>query len=222
MQRFTLLHDGSAQGWHATYLAFHIAARLGAPLQVLHTKSEEEKETLKDIAAHVETGAHAAGVVIETHLLADFTMDTLKQNIPSIDGLFLPPRLLPDGESVSLFLEAFSCPLWVVPFEAQPTDVAVLVNDPLKDAYLISYAKALSNRLEEALIAFVLDEQFDSILKPELSGIKWKSLQEFSAQQINEALEQLHIGLLILPEITQVFSKNLGCTFIIHSNTKDA
>jgi len=222
MQRFTLLHDGSAQGWHATYLAFYIAARLGAPLQVLHIRSEEETEALKDIAAHVETGAHAAGVVIETRLLADFTVDTLRQNITSIDGLFLPPRLLPDGETVSLFLEAFSCPLWVVPFEAQPTDVAVLVNNPLKDAHLISYAKTLSNRLEQSLIAFILDEQFESTIKPELSGIKWKSLAEFSLQQINEALEQLHIGLLIILETNMLPSKSLNCNFIIHPSAKDA
>jgi len=222
MQRFTLLHDGSAQGWHATYLAFHIAARLGAPLQVLHTRSEEETETLKDLAVHVATGAHAAGVDVETRLLADFSMDSLKKNITSVDGLFLPPRLLPDREAVSLFLEAFSCPLWIVSLESQPTDLAVLINDPLKDTYLMSYARTLSIRLEESLIAFVLDEQFESTLKPELSGIKWKSLQEFSPSQINEALEQLQISLLLLPESSISLSKNLNCNYVIHPKAKDA
>ena len=222
MQRFTLLHDGSAQGWHATYLAFHIAARLGAPLQVLHVKSEEETEALKDLAVHVATGAHAAGVDVETRLLADFSMDSLKKNITSVDGLFLPPRLLPDGKAASLFLEAFSCPLWVVPFEAQPLDLGVLVNDPLKESHLISYAKTLSNRLEQSFIAFVLDEQFDSTLRPELSGIKWKSLQEFSPSQINEALEQLKISLLLLPESNILLSKNLNCNLVIHPRAKDA
>jgi len=222
MQRFTLLHDGSAQGWHATYLAFYIAARLGAPLQVLHVRSKEETEALKDLAVHVATGAHAAGVDVETHLLADFSMDTLRKNITSIDGLFLPPRLIPDGETASLFLEAFSCPLWVVPFEAQLMDVGVLINNPGKESHLISYAKTLSNRLEQSFIALVPDEQFDSTLKPELSGIRWKSLQEFSTQQINEVLQQLQIGLLLIPESNIILSKNLNCNLVIHPKAKDA
>lgn len=222
MQRFTLLHDGSAQGWHATYLAFYIAARFGAPLQVLHVRSEEETEALNDTAAHIETGAHAAEVVIETHLLTDFSIDSLKKHITSVDGLFLPPRLLPDREAVLSFLEAFSCPLWVVPFEAQPMDVGILVNDPLKESRLISYAKTLSNRLEQSFIALVLDEQFDSTLRPELSGIKWKSLQEFSPSQINEALEQLQIGLLLLPESNISLSKRLNCNHVIHPKAEDA
>lgn len=222
MQRFTLLHDGSAEGWYATYLAFHVAARLGAPLQVLHTVSENETETLDERAAHVETGARAAGVVIETRLLADFALDTLKRAITSIDGLFLPLRLMPDGETVSRFLEAFSCPLWVVSVEAQPNDMAVLVNHPLKDAHLISYAKMLSHRLAQSLVAFVLDEHFDLTLRPELSGLRWKSLPDFSTPRIDRALEQLQVGLLFLPASNVPVTESLTGNRVICPDMQDA
>jgi len=222
MQRFTLLHDGSTQGWHATYLAFHVTAQLGAPLQVLHIKSDKEKETLTDRAGHLETGAHAAGVSVETRLLKDFEIETLKQQITSINGLFLPGRMLFDGTAVSRFLEAFSCPLWPVEIESRHDGLAVLVNDPQNDAHLISFAKNLSQRLEQPLVSLVLDKYFDFTLKPELSGLKWKSLHDFSLPQISKAIEELHIGLLLLPQRSFPLLKSLQCNFIIQPVTTDA
>jgi len=222
MHKFTLVHDGSTQGWHATYLAFHITARLGSPLRILHFDLEERQGTLKERAAQVETGARAAGVVFESQLLADFSLGTMKENISTSDGIFLPLRLLPDGKTVSLFLKAFSCTLWVASVEPKTTSMAVLVSDPLKDAHLVSYARILSNRLGQSLVAFIPEEQFESTLKPEMSGLKWRSLQNFSAEQINKALDQLQISLLFLPELSGSLSTKLIYNHVIKPNVKDA
>ena len=119
MQKFTLLNDGSVQGWRATYLAFHVAAQLGAPLQALLINSNNDEETLEQRAAHIEIGGRAAGVAIETRLLTDFSVDFLKGQPTVIDGLFVPHRLVPNEVSAALFLEACSCPLWITSQEPE-------------------------------------------------------------------------------------------------------
>jgi hypothetical protein len=224
MQRFTLLHDGSVQGWQATYLAFHVTAQLGAPLQVLHIDPSNDGEAIALRAAHVETGGRAAGVAIETHLLSDFSLDTLKENITAIDGLFTPQRLVADGETVSLFLDAFSCPLWSVSTESKLDDasVAVLVNDPKQDVPLISYAKSLSQRLQQSLTAFVQDDQFEATLDPELSGLKWMALPVFSSENIAQALERLQVGLLIASSSNTSLIGGLSGNFVICPKRQDA
>jgi len=222
MQRFTLLHDGSVQGWQATYLAFHVAARLGAPLQIFHFDPNNDGEALALRATHVETGGHAAGVAIETHLLSDFSLDTLKENITAIHGLFTPQRLIPDGETVSLLLKSFSCPLWSVAVESNLNDVAVLVDNPIHEAQLISYARTLSHRLQQSLTALVLDEKFESTLNPELSGMKWMSLPTFSAVDIARALERLQAGLLFISSSNTSLIGNLPGNHVIYPNLQDA
>jgi len=66
MQRFTLLHDGSPQAWQAAYLAFHIAAQLGAPLRVLLFDADDDQDMLAKNASQIEVGGHAAGVNVRT------------------------------------------------------------------------------------------------------------------------------------------------------------
>lgn len=222
MQRFTLLHDGSVQGWQATYLAFHVAARLGAPLQVLHIDPDNDDEALDQRAAHVETGGHAAGVVIETYLLADFSMETLKEIITAIDGFFLPHRLIEDGEAVSTYLRAFSCPIWDISVEAKLDEIVVLVNDPVQDVQLISSAKIISQRLQQSLTALVLDDKFELTLKPELAGLKWMSIPVLSPDGIARALDRLHVSLVFVSISDFPLVANLPNNYIIYPNTRDA
>jgi hypothetical protein len=98
MQRFTLLHDGSDQGWQAAYLAFHIAAQLGAPLFALLVGSASDEKILARNASQVEVGGRAAGLVIKTRLVTEFSVDIVEENVADSDGLFVPRRLIPDEE----------------------------------------------------------------------------------------------------------------------------
>jgi hypothetical protein len=223
MQKFALLHNGTDQGWQTTYLAFHIADRLGAPLQVLILDSGSDKAALAQRAAQVEIGGRAAGVTIETHLVRDFSADTLKENIKAIDGLFLPRRLIANKEAVSLFLEAFSCPLWILSLDDEKSNaMAVLVDNPLLNTQLITYANTLSQRLQRSLTALVLDEQFESTLNPELMGIKWMSLTTFAASQISQALNRLQAGLLFISEVNISITEELTGNYVIYPDNKDA
>lgn len=222
MQRFTLLHDGSVQGWQATYLALHVAVRLGAPLQVLHVDPNINSKTLQQRVAHVETGSHAAGVAIETHLLADLSIDTLKKHVTAIDGFFLPRRLLTDEEAVSRFLKAFSCPLWIVSTESKYGGMAVLVRDPVSNMPMISYARTLSHRLQQSLTGLIADEDFESILGPDLSGLRWMSLPNISPANIAHALEQLHTDLLVLSASDFSRVLDLPGNHLIYPDKRDA
>jgi len=222
MQKFTLLHDGSAQGWHATYLAFHVAAQLGAPLQALLIDSNNDEESVEQRAIHIKTGARAAGVVIETHLVVDFSMDSLKQYTTAVDGLFVPHRLIPDGEVAAQFLGALSCPLWIASKEPEIREMAVLVNDPIKDEKLISYTKVLAHRFQQSIRAFIKQGESSSTPKSETSTLIWVLLPTLSIDDVSSALTHLNAGLIFLSASNAAMTGKLPCNFVIYPETSDA
>jgi len=196
MQRFTLIHDGSDQGWQAAYLAFRVAARLGAPLRVLLGDSTD-KEILIQRAAQVEIGGRAAGVTIGTRLVADFSLNVLLENTSAIDGLFLPRRLLIDEKTVARFLGGFSCPLWIVSQGPENNKMAVLISDLTADEKLIHYTTILSHRLQQSLIGFVQDKELASISQSDLD-LEWEPVPDFSSRGIKSTIEHLNVGLFFV------------------------
>jgi len=222
MQKFTLLHDGSVQGWHATYLAFHVAAQLGAPLQALLVDSNDDEKSLKQRADQIKTGARAAGVAIETHLVSDFSVDSLKKSITAIDGLFVPRRLIPDGESAARFLEALSCPLWIASKEPEIREMAVLINDPIKDERLISYTKVLAHRFQQSIKAFIKQSDNNPTPKSETSTLIWVSLPTLSIDDVTSALTHLNAGLFFISVSNADMTGELPCNFVIYPETLDA
>jgi len=222
MQKFTLLHDGSVYGWQATYLALYVAAQLGAPLQVLLIDSNNDEETLEQQAANVETGGRAAGVVIETNRLKNFSVDTIKENITAIDGLFIPHRLIPDGESAMRFLEALSCPLWITSREPEIREMAVLVNDPIKDERLISYTKNLAHRFQQPIKALIKTGENNPTPLSETSTLTWVSLPTLSLVDIISALNHLNAGLLFISASNLSMTGKLPCNFVIYPDVPDA
>jgi hypothetical protein len=215
MQKFTLLHDGSDQGWQATYLALHIAARLGAPLQVLHMDLGNDTGTLNQRVAQVEISGHAAGVIIETGFLPDLSMDTLGKIVAARDGFFLPRRLISDGDIVSQFLDAYSCPLWIASQEPEIHRMAVLVNDPAEDTQLIEFTRSLSNRLGQSLTGLIQEEKYKSGLMHGSPDLKWLALPEISPGAITSVLERLDADLLVLSAANVHLAGNLPCNCII-------
>ena len=197
MQRFTLIHDGSDQGWQAAYLAFHIAAQLGAPLLVLLVNSGTDKKALAQRAKQVEVGARAAGVAVETRLMTEFSIETLVASTSALDGLFVPRRLVPDGETVARFLEALSCPLWIVSKDTETYEMAVLVDDFSADEWLIRYTTALAYRTQQTLTGFIRESELN--LAPKTDAIQWVPLGDVSLVEINAAMKPLDISLLFIP-----------------------
>ena len=220
MQKFALIHDGTVQGWQATYQAFHVANRLGAPLQVLIVDPDQDKAKLAQRAAQVEVGGRAAGVAMETHLLTDFSMDALKESITAIDGLFLPQRLTPDGETVASYLDAFSCPLWIVSKESEIKKIAVLVNDLAEDTPLISYTKTLSHRLQQSLTVILLKDKLQSDPAIDLQDLQRLELSTLSQTTINQELEKLHIGLLFISATHANMINELSCNCVVNPMDK--
>ena len=216
MRKYALIHDGTDQGWQATYQAFHIANRLGAPLQALIIDPDQNQAKLAQRAAHVEVGGRAAGVTIETRLLMNFSLDVLEESITAIDGLFLPQRLIPDGETAASYLEAFSCPLWIVSKESEIKEIAVLLNDPAEDSSLISYTKILSHRLQQSLTLILPSDKIQSEPAIELQDLKWFALSKFSQSGVNQELENLHIDLLFISATYASMINELSCNCVVY------
>lgn len=220
MQRFTLIHDGSEQGWQTAYLAFHIAAQLGAPLQALLGDSAD-RESLVQSAAQVEIGGRAAGVAIETRLVTDFSLDSLIENTDAIDGLFIPHRFVPDGETAARFLEALSCPLWIVSRGPEFNKMAVLVSDLIADEKLIHYTTILSHRLQQPLVGFVQDKELFSAVQSDVE-FDWELLQNFSSREIDSTIDQLNIGLFFVSASKISLINELTSNCIVFPSAEDA
>ena len=219
MQRFTLLHDGNEQGWQATYLAFHFAAQLGAPLLVLLVDPTTDPKILARRAAQVEVGGRAAGVVIESRFVTDFSETIVAANVSDTDGLFLPRRLIPDGKTALRYLEALSCPIWVVSHEAKTYRMAVLVSDLTADEKLISFTAALSQRLQHPLIGLISDEDSASTSQMDLIST-WITLPNFSHNDLAVALDQQGIDLLVIPVSRSALIDTLAFNFVVYPDTK--
>ena len=219
MQRFTLLHDDTAAGWHAAYLAFHVAARLGSPLQVFLANSSQKN--LKQQAAQVEISGRAAGVTIETRSVDDFSTETLTQVMTAADGLFTSLRLCPDGKAVSRFSEAFSCPIWVVSREARKHRMAVLAGDGSAGQELILYTSALSHRLRQTLIGLIPAGTPTPNI-PDDPAITWVSLPGLSPSAITTILEERGVNLLFFPAVHSSLLGLVPANCVIFPSKTDA
>lgn len=214
MQRFTLIHDGSDQGWQAAYLAFHVAAQLGAPLLVLLVDSTTDKKILARRATQIEVGGRAAGVAIGTRFVTDFSVHVVLENATDSDGLFVPHNLIPDGEAALRFLEALSCPIWVVSHEAKSHKLAVLVSDLVTDEKLISYTAVLSHRLQQALIGLIRKDEHTSTA-PSDTISTWIPLSNFAPREITTALVQNDIDMLFVPASRSSLIQDLNSICVV-------
>jgi hypothetical protein len=197
MQHFTVIHDGSDQGWQAAYLAFHIATLLGAPLRALLTESPTDKKAHAQRAAQIEVGGRAAGVAVESRLISDFSVANIVENCEGTNGLFIPRRLVPNEKTAHRFLEALSCPLWLVSMESAMDGMVMLISDSASDEALIHYAMTLSGRIQLPLTGFVHQNKFPSISKSE-PDIAWQPIADFTPLAIATALKQVNASLLFL------------------------
>lgn len=214
MQRFALIHDGSKQAWETTYLVFRVAARLGAPLQVLLLDSKTDPQTVAQRANQLGIGGRAAGVVLETRVVPDFSIDTILGNTGTLNGLFLPNHLLPDDQTGVGLLEVLSCPLWIVSKEPKTRQMAVLVENPTDDEDLIGYAVLLSQRMNESLTGFFPDDHDSPALKNG-TQMAWIPLQDFSLPVIASALDQIHADLLFMGSSRFSLARGLSCTCVV-------
>jgi hypothetical protein len=198
MQRFTLLHDGSDLGWQAAYLAFHLSARLGAPLLVLLGEPKIDREMIAQRANQLEVGGRAAGLEIRIRPVTDFSVDVVVENAAGSNGLIVPRGLLQDNHVPATFLEKLSCPLWIVARESEMRHMAVLVKDPAADMGLIARSASLSNRLQEPLIGLATQDSI-AFLTQSYPACSWHRIADFSPAKIVKVLDQLDINILFLP-----------------------
>lgn len=220
MQRFALIHDGNAQGWRTAYLAFHIAAQLGAPLQVFLIDSGTDKETTTQRLKQIKVGGRAAGVSIETSVATDPSPDTITKNVSVVNGLFIPNNLVPDQDMAARLLKAVHCPLWIVSEETKAREMVVLVEDPLKDNDMIKYAAMLSIRMEEPLTGLISSHSLP-IPNPNGEDLTWMQIQNFSLPEVNSALTRLQADLLFLRLSNFSLVPRLSCTCVVYPTSVD-
>lgn len=212
MQRFTLLHDGSKYGWQAAYLAFHLSARLGAPLLVLLVEPAVDRDLIAQRATQVEVGGRAAGLEIKTSLVQDFSAEVVADHTAGSNGLIVPRQLVQDEKLLARYVETLSCPMWIVTEESEMRRMAVLVNNAAADNSPLEQAASLSNRLQEPLSGLALGDTIAS-LHQTYASLSWHRLPDFAPESVAGALDQLDINILFLPlsAISLVSALQINC-----------
>lgn len=216
MKKLVLLHDGNINEQHATYLALHVAARLGALFKVFLFSSQRDGKPLAQIGAQIETAGRAANVSIEITMLTEFSVGILKKQLRSADGIFASRRLIPDGKTAASFLEAFSCPLWVVADKSELGEIALLIPNPAKEKSLLRNTKTLSRRLQKQLTIFFKADDPLSMTVTELQSANWTPISSTSSRRIRTLVEKYHIGLLFISPANIALLGKMDCTCVIY------
>jgi hypothetical protein len=221
MQKYTLIHNGSDQGWKTVYLAFHVSAQLGAPLLVLILDPGANKESFSKKAAEVKVGGHAAGVSIQTRLITELSMDIVTKIASDSNGLFVPADLIPDQQSASNFVRVISCPIWIISKDDELCEMAVLLDDPAMNETMINYAVSLSKRTKQSLTRLIHKDKPPSA--PESNEpIAWLELSEFSKSEISTALTRLNASLLFLSESSLSYLFELSINSVVFPRAQNA
>ena len=194
----------------------------GAVLQVLLLNSNSNKQKLAEIANHVEIGGRAAGLTIEIQPLMDFSPKTLQASLTTTDGLFVSRRLIPDGKSAELFLEALSCPLWIVSKGSEIREMAVLVGNPMRNRHLITYTKMLSHRIQQPITGLIREEDLAITPQGESSVLAWKFIPSLASVDVSAALRQLNTGLLFISRLNAAMLRELAYNCVICPDTGNA
>jgi len=119
------------------------------------------------------------------------------ENCKGTNGLFIPRRLIPGEDTARRFLEALSCPLWLVSMESAMDGMVVLIGDSASDEALTRYALTLSVRIQLPLTGFVHQNEFPTISKSN-PDIPWQALPDLTSVELTAALEQVKASLLFL------------------------
>lgn len=216
MQNFALLHDGSKTGWHASYFALHVSARLGAQLRIfLNMKSKRQKNL-------IEIAARASGVVIDITFLDNMSTGTILTHSRDMDGLFVHRRFIPDGRTARRYVNKLSRPLWVVSRKSEIREIAALVNNPIADVQMLAYAGAFSHRIHESISGIIrnTERKPEPINKAPITN--WVAIQSFSQIKINNLSRKRNFDLLFVPATRAGLVKKTSCNCVLFPTEMDA
>ena len=198
IQRFTLLHDGSAQSWPATYLAFHITARLGALLNVLMMPSADGRVSFETQASDIQVGGRAAGIEVTIQRVDDQSPAALREFLLPTDSLLVPSHLAPDGNSVQALLKMATCPIWVLSGEMEIRKLAFIANRFAAEQSSVRYATMLSQRLQNPLTIIIQSDQLP-LTEERDHSLTWFPLTSYSTHDIKTALTEIAPSLFFIP-----------------------
>jgi hypothetical protein len=222
MQRYSLFHDGSDQSWQATFLAFHVTARLGATLQVhlVGEESDSNSKVRETIAQQVAVGGRAAGITIETQHWPDFAMEQLEV-LGAQDGLIAPFSLFPNIESILYSLEFINCPLWLISQSAESYVMAILAADIDPSKAMIDFARALSARLQSNLKGLTMADQL-KMAEDTYPDVGWHEFLRPESVLLKALVTKVKANLLVISHSDLELAYELDRNLILHPSEQFA
>ncbi len=142
-----MLLEGTPASWEAAYSAIHLAARLASRLVGVAGVDAQDERSARQWLAEFETGGRAAGIAVETHLLARLDLDSVLAQAETSDGAFVGRRGDEPPDMLNALFDSLTTPLWVVPRQVSVRRMAYLGGSDMADSASSRFAHSLSRRL---------------------------------------------------------------------------
>lgn len=142
-----MLLEGTPASWEAAYSAIHLAARLASRLVGVAGMDAPDERSARQWLAEFETGGRAAGIAVETHLLARLDPDSVLAQAEANDGAFVGRRGDEPPVMLNALFDRLTTPLWVVPRQVSVRRMAYLAGPDMADSASSRFAHSLSRRL---------------------------------------------------------------------------
>ena len=211
MKNILVILDDSPGSRKAAYMAYEVAARLGARLVGASLFASHSQGKAEQILRDFEIGARAAAVNVAGDYFPSLADALLAFNTLPIGAVFSGRDSLADDDLLSDWWTQASCPLWIVPSQRQISRLLVVYDGSPGAAAALALALNLSSRWEVDLKLLVTTQ-----------GVLLDEILPEQGRQSAQIMLELAPGSEMGAIFRQVAAENVDLVFLGRPATRDA
>ncbi|MEJ2710268.1 MAG: universal stress protein [Anaerolineales bacterium] len=211
MKNILVILDDSPGSRKAAYMAYEVAARLGARLVGAALFASQSQHKAEQNLRDFEVGARAATVNVSGDYFPSLADALLAFNNLPIDAVFSGRDSLADDDLLSDWWTQASCPLWIIPSQRQISRSLVIYDGSPGAAAALALALNLSSRWKVNLKLLVTTQ-----------GVLLDELLPEQGRQSAQIMLELSPGMDLGDIFHQVEDENVDLLFVGRPASPDA
>jgi nucleotide-binding universal stress UspA family protein len=211
LKNILVILDDSPGSRKAAYMAYEVAARLGARLVGAALFASQSQQKAEQNLRDFEVGARAAAVNVSGDYFPSLADALLAFNNLPIDAVFSGRDSLVDDDLLSDWWTQASCPLWIVPSQRQISRLLAVYDGSPGAAAALALALNLSSRWKVNLKLLVTAQ-----------GVLLDELLPEQGRQSAQIMLELAPGSDVAAILRQVAADNVDLVFLGRPATQEA
>lgn len=211
MKNILVILDDSPGSRKAAYMAYEVAARLGARLVGASLFASQSQQKAEQNLRDFKIGARAATVNVSGDYFPSLADALLAFNNLPIDAVFSSRDSLADDDLLSDWWTQASCPLWIVPSQREISRLLVVYDGSAGAAAALALALNLSSRWKVNLKLLVTTQ-----------GVLLDELLPEQGRQSAQIMLELAPGSDVEAIMQRVAANNVDLVFMGRPATQDA